>query len=354
MALIAGGAVTEGRAANLFGGNGIYQVAVSDGAQFWKCGVWTASTGELHPVGPGLPLIGAVNSQFPLDSSFTTLRSHQTNVSYTTNDLCTPLCSVAGPPRIEPVTRAGVTVGYRLSWTIRDTLPGEGSGGPLVRFTQEVSVVGPVDGTQTVDNSLVRETHTVRNLGPGEFHFGLRKLWDLLVGSDWGPWLSDCDAPMSACDRSLNLWRFGAPAYPDHLVINPDPATASCPGGIEPNEPAGCGGNPPYVVAVTVGAPNERYSRPDLPELVQFNNWNVAFNCWLTGLQDSAECGAGGFGEDTALLYYWGVSLETAVRLRAGQARSFTQYLAAGVGGCPAMFTAEHPFAGESPGPVAP
>jgi hypothetical protein len=331
-------------AANLFGGNGVYRVVVSDGAQFWKCGVWTASTGTSHPAGPGLPLLGAANSQFPLDSSFTTLRSYLTDRSYTTNDLCTPLCIFAGSPSVRPIARGGVTVGYRLSWIFRDTPSSPGLGGPQIRFTQEVAVEGPVDGTETVDNSFVRETHIVENLGPGGFRFGLRKLWDLLVGDDWGPWLGDCDSPEAACDRSLEFRRFGIPSYPRNFLVNADPAVAACPGGIEPNEPAGCGGNPPYVVAFSVQPPTAQFPRPNPPELVQFNNWNIAFSCWQSDLLDAAACGAGGFSDDMALLYYWGLTLDTAVRLPAGGSRSYTQYIAAGVETCPFPLTAERPL----------
>lgn len=343
VALAAGAGIPEVSAANLVGGNGVYQVMVSDGAQFWKCGVWTASTGALHPVGPGLPLIGAVNSQFPLDSSFTTLHSYHTNLSYTTNDLCTPLCIIAGQPLIEPITRGRITVGYRLSWTFQDTLPASGIYGATVKLTQEVVVEGPVDGTQTVDNSVVRETHIVENLGPGGFRFGLRKLWDLLVASDWGPWLGSCETASAACDRSHNMSRFGLVSYPRNVVFNADPATATCPGGFEPNEPAGCGGNPPYIVAATVQPPTALSPRPNPPQLLQFNNWNIAFNCWLTGLLDSAECGGGTFDEDMALLYYWGATRQTAVRIPAGAVRSYTQYLTAGEAECPDIITAEHP-----------
>ena len=63
---------------------------------------------------------------------------------------------------------------------------------PSIRKTkelvQEVVVEGPVDGTETVDNTVIRETHTVKNLGPGSLDFGLRKQWDWNTAGDDGPW----------------------------------------------------------------------------------------------------------------------------------------------------------------------
>lgn len=333
------GLAPEGRAANLEGGNGVYRVIVSDGAQAHKCGVWTAVTGPLHSAGPGHELLFSVNG-LPINSSYTTLRSHQSGRTYTTTGECLPLCIVAGRPQIEAVQRIGKTVGYRLAWTFFDQPPPSTFPGPLVRFVQEVTVDGPVNGTETVENSIVRETHTVQNLGPGGFRFGLRKMWDMNIDSDEGPWLGDCDTPEAACDRSLNLTRNGSldGPYPRNLVFRSNPAEASCPAGIPPNAPDGCVGPERYVVSATVRPPTTLSPRPNPPQLLQFNWWSPLFGeCWVPGLFDAAECGEGGFFDDTALAFFYGLDVSTAVKLRKDQSASFTQYLGLETSRCPSI-----------------
>jgi hypothetical protein len=341
------GAAPSVYAANLSAGNGVYQIKVSDGQLPAKCGVWAASTGPLHPAGNARPLFGALNNQFPLESSFTTFHSYASGLSYTTSGACQPLCVVIGRPAVTPIVRDGTTVGYRLAWTFHE--PGLAAG-PLIEFAQEVVVEGPVDGTQTAENSLVRETHVVTNHGPGRLAFGLRKLRDLLVGEDWGPWLGDCAVPAAACDVSMYLSRFGAPLYPRNVVLHAAPPAALCPAGISPVEPAGCDAAPSYIVATTVQPPTTLVPRPHPPELLEFNSWGVAAGpCWGPGeLQNDAECGIDDanchpiLDPDcgTALSYHYGLTPRTAPRLLPGESREFSQYLAAAVDGCPAMMTA--------------
>jgi hypothetical protein len=333
------GAWTGVGAANLHGGNGVYRVVVADGQQAHICGVWTAVTGPLHPAGPGLELLFSFNGA-PINSSYTTLRSYLSGRDYTTTTECTPLCIFAGSPETEPIERDGTIVGHRLSWTIVESPPTQFPGSPRIRFIQEVAVEGPVDGSETIDDSVVRETHIVENLGPGVLWFGLRKMWDLRIGSDDGPWLGDCAEPDAGCDRSLNLPNFG-PAdarYPRSVIFRSSPPTASCPGPAEPNDPDGCDGADAWVVAATVGRSTQLDPSPDAPQLLQFNFWSPMFGeCWLPELIDVAQCGDGGFPDDTALAYLYGLDPGSAVRLGASQSRSFTQYVSLDLAGCPGV-----------------
>ena len=107
---------------------------------------------------------------------------------------------------------------------------------------QEINVEGPVDGTQDVDNTVIRETHRVRNLGPGQFRFGLRKQWDWQISFDDGPWFATCDHVDAACDRSLAFRADGLAdgLYPPNYVMNEDPASSLCPASTTPLEPNGC------------------------------------------------------------------------------------------------------------------
>ncbi len=314
-------------AAVLTAGNGIYTVHVEN-----QCGDWTATTGPLHPAGAGLNVLYGNGSP---GTSYTTLRSYTSGTDYVTGSGaggCSALCNVAGVPSVSTETMGGTAVGITLTWTIVDA-------GNSVSFEQSVVVEGPVDGTETVDNTVIRETHTVSNAGPGSLSYGLRKLWDWQIGPDDGPWFGDCATPDQACDRSMNLDASGAldAPYPRSYVINDDPAAALCPGGIVPNNAAGCGGNPLYIVAGTVAPPVGLSPEPDAPEILQFNEWNSQFNnCWQPSLIDNALCGAVGFpSDDTAAAYFYGATAGTAEMLASGASKSFTQYVVAAEESCP-------------------
>jgi hypothetical protein len=330
---LAAAASPEVPAANLQGGNGIYRVFVADAGFLPRCGAWTATTGPLHPAGGGRDLI--FGGGVPV-SSYTTLRSHRTGRNYTTSAVlgCTALCGTVLPV-VETIASRGTTVGYRLTWTFAD------GDGPTVELVQEVVVEGPVDGTETVDTSVIRETHRVQNLGPGGFRFGLRKMWDLAIGLDDGPWLGRCAAPGEACDRALNLTHIGPLAYPASVLVTDDPAESVCPAGVFSNTPGGCDGSPSYVVAATVRPPTTLDPPPVRPDLVQFSAWsNLYGDCWLPVPADAATCGAAGFPiDDTALAYIYGSTPQLPVRLAAGASISLTQYVGAGVSSCPSIIS---------------
>jgi len=336
-------------AANLHGGNGVYRVVVSDGQQSFKCGTWVAVTGALHPAGPGRDLIFSSNHT-PINTSYTTLHSYGTGRDYTTTFVCTALCDYAGQPVIEPIEREGTTVGQRLSWTFEDGFPGQFPGPSVIRFVQEVLVEGPVDGTETSDNSVVRETHRVENLGPGLFRFGLRKFWDVNIDSDPAPWLGDCRSPEAGCDRSLNLqpasflpaFMLRNPVFPDSVILRANPPVAACPPPIAPNAPAGCKGPDPWVVAATVRGSNDLDPAADPPDVLQFNLWNIQFGaCFSADLLDGVECGSGALYDDSSMAYMYGVTPQSAIRLGAGESRSFTQYLALDLDSCPDIITGD-------------
>ncbi len=309
-------------------GNGIYSVFLED-LGFGNCGTWTATTAGLHPAGTGLNVL--FGGGFPSTSN-STLRSYTSGTFYVTGTSggCTPICGVSGPPAVTPVLKDAVTVGYIFSWVIIDA-------GNMIVFEQEVVVEGPVDGTETVDNTVIRETHTVRNLGPGTLDFGLRKHWDFQIGPDDGPWLGDCETPDEACFRSVNLTGDGSldGFYPQSYVINDDPLISTCP------SPGGCTGAPLYIVAGTVQPPSNLSPPPDPPELLQFNEWSaLTSDCWIPALSDNALCGAIGFPtDDTSIAYFYGATAATAETVGPGEERSYTQYVVAGEETCPEIFS---------------
>ena len=315
-------------------GNGIYSIFVEDDPASPNCGTWTARTAALHPAGPGK------NVLYGQGTSNTILRSYTTDSYYATVPITTgaattsPLC--ATPPLVTPILFGNATTGYRLTWSFQD-----GATGPSIDFVQEMVIVGPVDGSETIDNTVIRETHTVRNRGSGTFAFGLRKHWDWQIEGDDGPYFGSCDSPTVACDRSMNLTADGSRdgAYPSTYVINHDPVATGCPGSVTPVA-SGCTGQPLYLVAGTVAPPSSLFPPPTAPELLQFGRWRSLISSrWLPALQDAALCGARGSGseDDTSVAYFYGLTPETAITIGTGEERSFTQYVAAAPDRCPAI-----------------
>jgi hypothetical protein len=226
-----------------------------------------------------------------------------------------------------------VQTGYRYSWTLDD-------GGHPIVFVQEVNVEGPVDGTETTDNSAIRETHIVKNSGGSSWSFGLRKHWDWQIGPDDGPWFATCDHVSEGCDRSMTFAADGSGAgmYPVNYVMNPDPLDALCPNGITPIALAGCTGNPIYIVAGTVGPPSSLVPPPTAPELLMFNSWpELVDTCWMPALVDYTRCGAQGSanGDDSAIAYFYGATAASAQVVAAHRQLSFTEYVVAASNSCP-------------------
>jgi hypothetical protein len=298
-------------AATLPAGNGVYTVFIDDAQFASTCGKWTAQTAGLHPTGAGNNVIYRGGNP---STSYSTLRSYTTGIDYQTgSNACTGLCSLAAPV-ITPVMNGATTVGYTFAWTFADG----------------------ANGTETIDNTVIRETHTVMNMGPGPFDFGLRKMWDWDISgpgvpSDDGPHFGDCQTPDEGCDRSMNLTGDGTldGFYPQSYVMNHDPGVASCPPGVIPVG-GPCGGNPAYIVAGTVAPPAILVPPPDAPDLLQFNRWSSLYgDCWQPALSDNTDCPGG----DNAIGYFYGLNMP--LTLAPGDSQSFTQYIVAGEDTCP-------------------
>jgi hypothetical protein len=305
-------------------GNGIYTVYLSE-----ECGTWTAVTGVYHPAGASLNVLYGDGAP---GTSTVSLRLFSTGADLSNiPNACGYLC---GPvrPVVTPIERDGRTTGYRVVWNYRSGAE------PHFELAQEVNVEGPVDGSETVENSVIRETHVVTNLGTTELRYGLRKMWDWQVAGDDGPWLGSCDAPSQACDRSLLLTGDGSGngRYPPVYVINSNPTESLCPPGVMPLVPA-CGGVPPYLVAATVAPPSRLVPAPDAPDAIQFNRWvDLIVNCWEPPIRDAADC-SDLSDDDTAIAYYYGRTPATAHALAPGEHRAYTQYVVAAptAAGCP-------------------
>jgi len=338
-------------AGNLFAGNRMYGITVSSGqVVVTKCGAYAVYTGPDHPAGPQLPMNLAQNGVFPVGSGSTILHSYHTGRSYhnlqNTGTCNSPLCVVAGPPEIETIVRDGVDVGFVQSWIIDDlNIDGIGT---RIRFTQELVVEGPTDGSETIDNSVVRETHRVENIGDIGLLFSLKKRWDVKVGSNLAPWIGSCDEIGAACDRALNLTPLGTLSgkYPRNIVFNPSPTDVSCPEGIEPLESEGCTAPPKYLVVASVAATSDQLMpRPTRPHRLQYTVWNSLkplFCESVDPLVDFAQCSEDPPNGSMQVIYHYSDRPGNGIRLRAGEERSFTQYLAAALPDrCPTILTGD-------------
>lgn len=309
-------------------GNGIYQIKVETDPAVATAGAWTAVTGASHPAGPNLNVI------YQLGTSNTILRSYSANRTYIIGS--GPACPTRvqlPAPAVQTLQFGGKDVGFRLTWSIAASAPD-----PAIELVQEVLVVGPVNGSETIDDTVIRETHIVRNRGGGAFSFGLRKQWDWQIGFDDGPYFGSCDSPQVGCDRSMNMTAGGSTPYPSTYVINQSPAISGCPNGVTPLG-GSCTPPAPYLVAGTVAPPSSLVPPPTAPELLQFGSWSaLKGDCWLPPLADAALCGAQGSpGDDTSVAYFYGATQATAITLANGEERSFTQYVAAATDRCPSI-----------------
>jgi len=158
-------------------GNSIYRVFVQDIPE-QAVGVYTATTGENHPLGPGRNMLWG--SGLP-GTSFNTFRSYTTMTDYTVDSL-----SESAPPFIKvnirpfatsiPIGDSGVRTTY--------VLPGPPATPDALTIIQDVEVVG-----DTFENSYIRVRVEIINNNNIDTKIGIRYLWDLLIGSDDGPTL---------------------------------------------------------------------------------------------------------------------------------------------------------------------
>jgi hypothetical protein len=199
------GAASPGLAAT--GGSDFYEITIEDAPAGVGMGVYTFTTGLMHPVtiahGRQNILVGTGNP----GTSFTTIRSYSSGTDYVQRNGLTlaagaPLTLsldgfvAAGEEAIpigDPLNPAGFSTIYR---------PGGFAAAPddLV-ITHSVEAVGA-----TFDDSAVRVTTEITNNGGAPALIGVRYLWDTQIGAnDDGPSFKpmDPDAPALGTDTDF-------------------------------------------------------------------------------------------------------------------------------------------------------
>ncbi len=262
-------------------GNGILRVRVDDGDHL---GAFSVTTGPDHPKGAGLPLLS--RSRRP-GSSFLTLHSYASDTDYSPS-------GAGGAVSLAPsgtVSSLGTT-GFRTTYEI--------TGADRLRVTEDVVVVGT-----SVDDSSVVVTTRVTNTGFGTARVGLRHLWDLQLMAGGAPRTSLLAGAtetvltheQSLPDPAADLWQVADSTVPVGLV----------------------GSLGPGASAAVPGAPLS-----SAPDLAQYVSWGEARRAPFR--YDVPDPG-GEPGTDTALLTYWGGTVDDALILPQSGSRSVSAFL---------------------------
>lgn len=262
-------------------GNGILRVRIDGGEHL---GAFSVTTGPDHPKGAGLPLLS--RSRRP-GSSFLTLHSYDSDTDYNPSGAGGAV-SLAASGTVTPLD----TTGFRTTYEI--------SGADRLRVVEDVVVVGT-----TLDDSSVVVTTRVTNTGFGTARVGLRHLWDLQLLAGGAPrtsLLAGATETVLTHEQSLpapqaDLWQVTDTTVPVGLVGSLGPGASTA----------------------VPGAP---LSTP--PDLAQYVSWPAARRAPFR--YDVSDPGDDP-GTDTALLTYWGGTVDDALVLPQSGSRSVSAFL---------------------------
>jgi hypothetical protein len=327
-------------AATAAGGNDFYGVTVEALPGGVGIGVYTATTGTMHPITGAL---GAQNVLFGggvPGTSYTSLRSYTSGTDYVQRNsvalaggapLTLPLEGfvLAGEEAI-PVGDPMSPLGFRTIYRV-----GSAAAAPdLLRVEQETSVVGA-----TFNTSAVQVRTSITNEGSAPVSVGVRYLWDFQIGpGDDGPSFLEKD--------------------PDGVVIGSEAAYAA-PAferfeSVDNNDPGACFGlgNSPFpffAVSGTVLGPAALAPTP--PTKLAYVSWphlsglagkvlgvipaTNAFDYAPAGM-DAASCIVS--VDDTGVAYWWGDQAGNALSIAPGATVSVAAYIFAYLPGSPPTF----------------
>ena len=282
------------------GGNGIYEVAVDAG------GDYTARTGLMHPDRTAVNVFFGGSGYQP-GTTWNSVRSYRSNDEWVLMDwfLVGPTpspgftCASADDvvtPTITPLRNAGGTqTGVQHVWRIQNSTDN-------LRIKQEVNVEGT-----TWEDSVVRVTTCVENLGTVTAPIGIRFMWDWEISTQDGPYMGirPPSPPLEPYLDTEDDWP--SPTFDNYEISNTQrPSMVS----------------PFYRIGGTVNRPRMALG-PTAPELVQFVSWPrmyaTCFEYGTTGI----VCG----NDDSAVAYYWGATPATAIQVAPGATYCATQYV---------------------------
>lgn len=266
-------------------GNKIYRVFVQD-IPGTAVGDYTAQTGPNHPLGSGKNLLFGGGAPV---TSFNTFRSYTTMTDYTVDGL-----SSAQPPFTKVDIRQFATTRPIDNTGVRTTyvLPGPPVTPDNLIIQQDVNVVG-----KTFRESYIEVRVKIINKNNINTRIGIRYLWDTIIEGDDGPTFQTVN-PISPL--ITNEAQFDRPGFEAYQLADNDR---------NPNPPT-------YIVYGSVTGPaNIGIITP--PTRIQYAYWfasrattfdyNINPNRNITVLPNN----------DSAVLYYWGHNLDTAIILDA-------------------------------------
>ena len=280
LALFAAGRGNTARGDSAAAGNGFFAVTVEDERGGAGLGAFTVTTGPDHPLGEGAPLLFAGEGDQPeAGGSYLSVRSYTTGTDY--------VQTLDGPASGNPVVSLDewgdvaelADDGYRASYD----LPGGDQLADSLRIVSDVAVSGSGAG------SAVEFAATVTNTGDYPLLIGVRYLFDVDLAGDDGPVLQrpgpvpeeGSEAAYSPALYTVQLRGSGAAPLDVYFYARPD------------------GDSPP-------------------PDRLTFAHWpeasQAAFDYDPRGRDVAGEGGL----NDSALLYYFGATPESALSLQPG------------------------------------
>lgn len=253
-------------------GNGVYTVFVEDQPDADGRGTFTIATGQDHPAGEGQGILLNRDGIGDAATSYLTVRSYTTGVDYvqTTADVYSAnIVYPLDPLAVITTTEFGYLSAYDL--TEHESL----------HIESAVSTTG-----STFADAAVTLGATVRNDSEVPLQIGLRYLLDLAPGSDDGP-------------------RLYSPAGPEGTSLETtfDPAPSAV--NIAPND---------------FGAANVEFAiRGDGPStLLKYAAWDEASASAFDYTTDGQDVASPSGLNDSAVLYYFGSTAESAIAIAPG------------------------------------
>lgn len=291
----------------LTGGNDIYRIHVnSEGTE--GIGMYTATTGPGHPVGPGLDVLYGDGEPW---TSFSTIRSYTSGTDYIMGPASwyisgRDFISLEPYGRVTPMGPGGFLTEY--------VLPGPPETPDSLTILSHVSVHGVTYGESTIE---VRTT--VINDGADTVEVGYRYLFDFQIGKlvmnpDDGPAFQQInpDGPVLTFETE-----FVHPLFESYLIVDNDK-------NVSP---------PTFFVLGTVNGPAA--FNPTHPDLLQYTCWpessltvfDYAVDQTLEIATVNASDCSGPSGGDTAVLYYFGGTEADSYRLFEGEEKTVSASL---------------------------
>ena len=282
------------RADTAAAGNALYKVYMEDELAADGIGTFTAATGPSHPVGEDENVLYNGDSADAW-SSYITVRSYTTSTDYVqTTDGPTSSFAVVNMDDYATVTAIGAT-GHRVTYD----LPGPPTTPDALQIVFDINVNG-----STFDDSTVELTTTVTNTGDAPVDIGIRYQLDFQIAGDDGPTFAEVN-----------------PTLPPRTTEN----TYSPPGFLAYRIEDNPGGDPTFSIFGTSSPYPGISPTPTAPPLLQYASWSdaydVAFDYTTTGLDVATS------GGDSAVLYYFGATTQTAISLDAAQSQTVSESL---------------------------